>query len=388
MKSSPRPAIALWHNLPSGGGKRALMEQVKRLAKEVDIDLFTTTLVDDSFCPIEPYCRSVVRYPVSPNPFKMWKRIKRRWQQADEIYALSKKVAKVMMEGSYDAYYISPCQIEHTPSLLRFLQGKKIYYCQEGLREYYEPQPSLEGLKDVVGRLLKQPELIRRMWRDKRAMRSGAKILVNSQNTQRIIQRWYGVKTTVCYPGVDTEVFFPPTKKPTNRNTFLSVGRLNQLKGHDFVIQVIANLPEAYRVLTIVHDQEGSAERSRLEALAKELKVTVHFAHRVSEKELRELYQTCWAVICGQKREPFGLIPLEAMACGALVCAVAEGGFLETVTDGVNGMLVPRDPQVAASQLEAMLPTADVIRDRATHAVQEKWNWETHCRQLLEYLLS
>lgn len=393
MTQAGRPRIALWHNLPSGGGKRALMEQVKRLSKTCDIDLYTTSLVDDSFCPIEPYCNTVHTFSVRENPYKGWKAIKVRWKQGTDMYRIAQESGTQINQGGYDAAYVASCQIEHTPTVLRLLTGNRVYFCQEGLRTYYEPQPPLEGIKDVVGRLLKQPELLRRMWRDRMAMKSGAQILVNSKTTQQTIARWYGVESTICYPGVDTKIFFPPQQPvlSSERETFFSVGRLSHLKGHDFVIEVLGHLPPKYRVLTIAYDQEGPAEQRRLTQLAAQKGVTLHLKHRIPEKALREFYQSAWAVMCGQRREPFGLIPIEAMACGGFVCAVAEGGFRETIQDGTTGILVERNPGAAAVKLKKFLDNEQAqekIRVQGAACVREEWSWEKHCERLLHYLLS
>lgn len=386
--SKQRPQLAVWHNLPSGGGKRALMQQVRKLAEWADLHLYTTTLVDDSFCPIEPHCVSVTRFPIDPNLFFGWAKITRQWRQGSQAWLAAQAAADQINAHPYLATFVLACQIEHTPSVLRFLKGRSVYYCNEGLREYYEPRPKLEGLKDVLGRILKRPSLLRRYWRDQQAMKAATVVIANSLATQNKLRDWYGVETPVCYPGVDTSVFKPHDKQP-NYQGFLSVGRLNQLKGHDFVIRVLGALPKKYRQLTIAFDQDGQAERQRLIALAKTEAVELTFAHRVSEAELCRLYQTSWAVICGQHREPFGLVPIEAMACRGLVCAVAEGGFLETILPDKTGLLVPRDPVQAAAQLLAVLEDAqqtEKIRSAGLADVQARWSWTEHAKQLVKYL--
>lgn len=391
---SARPRIALWHNLPSGGGKRALMEQVKRLKRDIDIDLYTTTLVDDTLFPIAPHCQKVTCYPVTSGGTKGWDRIRRRYRQAADLFRVTDKAAAAIDLGGYHAVLVASCMVEHSPSLLWKLRTRTVYYMQEGLREWYEEQPALEGIKDVVGRTLKHPELIRRMLRDKRAVRAANTLVTNSRYTQSLIQRWYGMNSTVCYPGVDTEVFYPFQKPVSEKERhaygFLSVGRLSRVKGHDYVISVLGALPSQYRLLTIAFDQDSGTERDRLSTLATELGVTVRFSYRMPQDELRHGFQTALAVVCGQHREPFGLIPIETMACKGLVAATEEGGFQETIQDGVTGFFLPRDPVAAASRLLATLQDSKLtakLRTQGHADVQSRWTWEVHAKQMKQYLL-
>ena len=85
--------------------------------------------------------------------------------------------------------------------------------------------------------------------------------------------------------------------------------------------------------------------------------------------------------------EPFGLAPLEAMACGLPVVAVKEGGVRETVVDGVTGFLTQRDPEEFAECIRQLLENHNLRRqfgEQAREHVRAFWTWERAAQDLLE----
>ena len=90
--------------------------------------------------------------------------------------------------------------------------------------------------------------------------------------------------------------------------------------------------------------------------------VDLNLQREISNEELLQFYRTCKAVLCCGHNEPYGLIPLEAMACGIPVIAVREGGFIDNIDSGENGMLVNRDPVEMASVLQNVLLNDDLRR--------------------------
>jgi glycosyltransferase involved in cell wall biosynthesis len=116
------------------------------------------------------------------------------------------------------------------------------------------------------------------------------------------------------------------------------------VKGYRFILRVLAGLAEDVRpAWDIICDDEDRAyaDALRTEAVRAGVAMTIH--RRIGEERLRELYRGARAVLCAAEREPFGLVPPEAMACGTPVLAVRDGGFAETVVDGETGWLLPRD---------------------------------------------
>src|SRR5262249_51121114 len=148
------------------------------------------------------------------------------------------------------------------------------------------------------------------------------------------IHRYYNRASTVVYPPVDTRFFTPATTPGTGERYALIVSALVPYKRVDIAIDAarLADIP-----LRIVGD---GPDRARLErAAAQRVGSSTTFLGRRSDDEIRELYRHA-AVTLLPGEEAFGIVPVEAQACGGPVVALARGGATETVVDGKTGVLV------------------------------------------------
>jgi glycosyltransferase involved in cell wall biosynthesis len=152
--------------------------------------------------------------------------------------------------------------------------------------------------------------------------------LANSENVKGRIARVWGREAAVVFPPVDTEFYTPPPPG-TPRSGFLVVSALAPYKRLDDAIDAAnaRRLP-----LTIAG---FGPERPRLAVRAGE---TVRFLDTPNDEMLRDLYRASEAVLMPGE-EDFGIVPLEAQACGAPVIALSLGGATETVHDGETGVL-------------------------------------------------
>jgi len=108
------------------------------------------------------------------------------------------------------------------------------------------------------------------------------------------------------------------------------------------------------------------------------------------DAEVERHLQTAGALIYTSRLEPFGLVPLEANACGLPVVAVAEGGVRETVKDGINGILSDPSPAALAKALEELLDNPekrDQLGASARAYVVENWGTGNAARALESFLL-
>ncbi|MEV8530484.1 glycosyltransferase [Streptomyces sp. NPDC051211] len=164
--------------------------------------------------------------------------------------------------------------------------------------------------------------------------------------------------------GVDPEVFTPDgpaVERGPHRHRLVQLGRMVPRKGAAVSIAALAALPDTE--LVVVGGQAGDRagddlEVRRLRAIAHEAGVAdrVHFTGAVPSAEVPTVLRSADVVLCPADYEPFGIVPLEAMACGRPVVASAVGGQLDTVVDFVTGRLVPPgDPEALAAAVSALL---------------------------------
>jgi glycosyltransferase involved in cell wall biosynthesis len=170
-------------------------------------------------------------------------------------------------------------------------------------------------------------------------------------------------RITVVPSGVDIEQFGPdgPVAEKGDGPRVLCVGRLVPRKGFDTVIRALAAVPDAELVIAGGPPPDqlgGDPEAARLRRLAERFGVAerVRLVGAVPRPDMPALLRSADLVVCTPWYEPFGIVPLEAMACGVPVVASAVGGFLDTVVDGATGTLVPpRRPDRLAAAVRKLL---------------------------------
>lgn len=151
--------------------------------------------------------------------------------------------------------------------------------------------------------------------------------IANSQTTANRIQKYYHRDSIIINPPVDTD-FFKPAGSPSAGH-FLMVGRIVPYKRFDLAVRAFAHYGAS---LNIVGTGPGLAR------LKQEATSNIEFFGELNDNEVLALYQSCRALIF-PGHEDFGIVPVEAMACGKPVIAYGYGGAAETVVDGVTGVL-------------------------------------------------
>ncbi|WP_370617879.1 glycosyltransferase [Mumia qirimensis] len=167
------------------------------------------------------------------------------------------------------------------------------------------------------------------------------------------------VRVVPC--GVDTTLFRPRHAAPHHPPRILSVGRLVERKGVADVVAALVGLPEVELHVVGGPSQDAldlDPEVERLRAIADEHGVgdRVVFHGGIAREQMPEIFAAADVVVATPWYEPFGIVPVEAMACGRPVVGTAVGGLLDTVEPGVTGELVPpRDPAALARVLGELL---------------------------------
>ena len=190
--------------------------------------------------------------------------------------------------------------------------------------------------------------------------------------------------------GVNTGRFHPdgPAQPRGAEPRILTVGRLVERKGFEDVIRALAVVPQAELVVVGGAPDGHDPYADRLREVAGQCGVAgrVRLAGAVPARDMPRWYRSADVLAAAPWYEPFGLTPLEAMACGVPVVATAVGGLTDTVLDGVTGDLVPaRDPRALGEALRRLLADemrrhsyAAAARDRVGHS----YSWRRVAIQL------
>jgi len=238
-------------------------------------------------------------------------------------------------------------------------------------------------------------------------MRDADRIIAECPQDRQDMVQLYGAnpaRIDVAPCGFDPQELWPVPVKPARqrlglaqgRFIVLQLGRMVPRKGVDTVIESVALLRRQYGIdaeLLVVGGGGGPGQRNdtpelaRLRALAASLDVgaEVQFTGRKNREELRYYYSACDAFVTTPWYEPFGITPVEAMACARPVIGADVGGIRSTVVDGASGYLVPpRDPQAVAARLATLHANPALARsmgDEGMRRAYQHYTWRTVAQQ-------
>jgi D-inositol-3-phosphate glycosyltransferase len=198
--------------------------------------------------------------------------------------------------------------------------------------------------------------------------------------------------------GIDPGLFTPrgpraAAQHASRRHRLAAVGRLVPRKGLADAITALGDVPEAELVIAggpPARQLGSDAEVRRLRRIAAAVGVgeRVAFLGGIDRTEVAALLRSADVVVCPPWYEPFGIVPLEAMACASPVVGTAVGGLLDTVIDGVTGLLVPPQRPDRLAQAVIRLLGDPEQRERLGRTAQEwvrsRFEWGVVARSTLE----
>lgn len=271
---------------------------------------------------------------------------------------------------------------------------------------------TLALMKNRVARTQGEAEPDVRVDAERKLLREADRIVAATQAELAQIQWLYQIGTdrvVVIPPGVDTAHFYPIAidearefiSMQDKTRMILFVGRIEALKGIDTLIKAMARLQnqgflEAHPVCVAiiggeadVSEEELSAEMARLQAMRQEagLGDIVKFLGKRDQDTLQYYYSAAAMVVVPSHYESFGLVALEAMACGTPVVASETGGLAFLVRDGETGFHVPTGNDEALANRIKELLTDEVLRIRmgkAAAAYAGQYDWSAITDQLLD----
>lgn len=227
------------------------------------------------------------------------------------------------------------------------------------------------------------------------------KVIANSHYTQDLVNSINPDANTIALPlGVNPNFFKPiPSKKEKGKLKLCTVSRILQFKGHDFILKTLENLPKIYREKIEWHIAGTGSYLQELKQLAQTSAIAkqVIFHGFVPDKDLPKFYNQHDLFILATREQPnstsvegFGLVFLEAQACGLPVIGTRTGGIPDAIDENQGGFLIEQDHE---AQLQNLLirfidrpKYKEELGNRARKRVEDKANWQVYIHQLKQIL--
>jgi glycosyltransferase involved in cell wall biosynthesis len=268
-------------------------------------------------------------------------------------------------------------------------------YCHSLVRPVYDPVYR-EALLRRTPRYRLPLACLAPMYRQatRVAWRHYARVFVNSEETRRQVaaaRLCPSDRVEILHPGVALENIRPSFRYEP---FFLHVGRIKWTKNVELAVRAFLEFrrtsPHASQWKLIVAgdvDRHGHAYLDELRALSR-AEPAVEFRLAPSAAELDDLYDRCSALLFPSASEPWGIVPLEAMAYGKPVLAVNHGGPTESVVHGETGYLLEPDPAVFAGVMASVADQPAQVRSMGGKAVERagRYSWDHFVDRLDEYV--
>jgi D-inositol-3-phosphate glycosyltransferase len=271
---------------------------------------------------------------------------------------------------------------------------------------------TLGEMKNRIARSSEEKEGEYRLDGERRVLEHAERIIAATLAEKAQLEWLYkadGRKISIIPPGVDISHFYPiPADEaksyislPLNERMILFVGRIEPLKGVDTIIRAMAHLKlsdiskrHPVHLAIIGGDpnaspEEMNAEMLRLQQMCHDLCMDrmVVFLGKRGQDTLPYYYSAAEAVVMPSHYESFGMVALEAMACGTPVIASQVGGLAFLVQDGVTGYSIPdQDPDALAESLKKILGDSSVRTELGKRAAEyaREYSWPLISTQILE----
>jgi D-inositol-3-phosphate glycosyltransferase len=269
------------------------------------------------------------------------------------------------------------------------LVGKYLWETQQ--IPYITMYHTLGLVKNAIG--IGEGEPILRIVAERDTVQDCRRIIVATEKEKQDLVSYYDAKAEkvgVVPCGVNMELFKPIDKALAKRTLglkadkiLLFVGRIDPLKGIDKLIKTIPLLKNQgnLKLVVVGGDENSRVELDELKQLAIQLNIqeAIDFRGLVKQEQLPYFYSAADVCIVPSYYESFGLVPLEALACGTPVVATDVGDLKHIIKQGETGCIVAdNSPERLATGINSILnrPSADIESSLSIRASVSKWTWE------------
>jgi glycosyltransferase involved in cell wall biosynthesis len=300
----------------TGGAERVILEQAKYFNADVYVALYSPGTTFKEFSKLNIKKIMNVKLPNKIRTIYLW-----------HIFASLK------LKKKYDFYIFHGAGAINASKKLK----PNVWYCHSPSRYLYDlykhEMQQHKGLSRILYKIVTRVQRII----DQKNVRFIDQIFVNSKNVEKRVLKYYGRKSKIVYPSVNTKKF----KFLGQKDYYLSTARLDRIKRVDLVIKAFKKMPN--KKLIIISDGPDKSKLHKLASGASNIK----FLGRVSDEKLATLYGNCIATLYLSYKEDFGIIPLESMAAGKPCIATNDGGFQETIKHDKTGFLIDNPEDIS-----------------------------------------
>ncbi len=275
-----------------------------------------------------------------------------------------------LKDGNYDIVQSSECH-----SISTFLSGlyalfrKKRLIIYQGVYRYSDN--ILVKIAMVLNNIVFRPVLKRACWM----------AVCKTTEARKYLQKHVRLSRTCVIPvGVDSSRFHADSKGESNSLELLAVGNLLPLKNYPLVIEVLHELAKIRSEVRLTIIGSGP-DKEKIRRLAEEKSIAdkIRMIEKVPNSKMRDFYNRADLLLLLSKIEIFGMVILEAMACGCPVMASAAPGASDIIKDNINGFIVSKmEPSDIASRISRIFDDnmkLGIIRKNAVRNIREKYLW-------------
>lgn len=376
-----KKAIIFTHphfTIPGGAGK-VILELGERIAKKNKYTVFIISLrIKSEYIKNYPHVKFIDLNGPTTDSFAFWLTFK-KWQSIiyKNINSINKKYKSIVITNVFPANWL-------TLPYKKINKTQKIYwYCHEPSAFVHSEtwkksikNPIKRSISFIFGGIFKKIDINITKYSDK--------IFANSNYTTTQVQKVYKRKSSIIYPGIDITKY-KLGKPDCKTNQILAVGRLTKFKNFDLLIKSFKSAKiKNYKLLIIGNGEENN----NLNQLIKNLKLSksVKIKNNVSDEELVDNYQKSKIFALCSIKEPFGMVPVESMACGTPVIVSLRGGTKETVIKNKTGLVINMDQKNLTKSIKRLVNnpkfTSTLSKNASSHATK-LYSWENSVNKLL-----